>query len=261
MNFLHVFTEHRQTNYDPPPQKQQKNGQSLTPAEATQSTITVQFHHIGIIERFTISPQDESILFVPEILIQSQPVSYEVHIPMTTNSSYDRINAAIQELPILRRMGIGKENRKDIIEDLNTNMELYFKNNSTDNVCNVLFSVYIADAMYELLEYSEYEEELITIAELQSMEDEVKLIPASKLSIQELEKLAVHNPEYSCRICLDEIEMGNEAIRMPCSHCYHHDCIVQWLQISHSCPICRYEMPAELEPPIEENREPNEGQE
>ncbi|XP_021299876.1 LOW QUALITY PROTEIN: E3 ubiquitin-protein ligase RNF165-like [Herrania umbratica] len=48
-----------------------------------------------------------------------------------------------------------------------------------------------------------------------------------------------------CVICLEELKVGSDASRMPCSHTFHGDCIEKWLKQSHYCPICRLEMPTE----------------
>ncbi|EOY02005.1 Zinc finger-like protein [Theobroma cacao] len=49
----------------------------------------------------------------------------------------------------------------------------------------------------------------------------------------------------NCVICLEELKVGSNASRMPCSHTFHGDCIDEWLKQSHYCPICRFEMPTE----------------
>ncbi|GMY20636.1 RING-H2 finger protein ATL16-like [Fagus crenata] len=46
-----------------------------------------------------------------------------------------------------------------------------------------------------------------------------------------------------CMICMQEFQVGLELARMPYSYVYHEDCIVQWLETSHFCPLCRYTMP------------------
>ena len=46
----------------------------------------------------------------------------------------------------------------------------------------------------------------------------------------------------SCSICLDPWtveEEGSLAVRLPCSHLFHSDCIKQWLSVRNSCPMCR----------------------
>ncbi|XWS23734.1 hypothetical protein CRYUN_Cryun28dG0040700 [Craigia yunnanensis] len=47
-----------------------------------------------------------------------------------------------------------------------------------------------------------------------------------------------------CTICLDEFLDGDEVALMPCGHVYHDGCIVKWLETSHLCPLCRYQMPS-----------------
>ncbi|KAK6242787.1 zinc finger protein [Theobroma cacao] len=49
----------------------------------------------------------------------------------------------------------------------------------------------------------------------------------------------------NCVICLEELKVGSDASRMPCSHIFHGDCIEKWLKQSHYCPVCRFEMPTE----------------
>ncbi|XP_077992360.1 E3 ubiquitin-protein ligase RNF103-like [Glandiceps talaboti] len=44
-----------------------------------------------------------------------------------------------------------------------------------------------------------------------------------------------------CAICLDNYEIGQVLCGLPCGHCYHHKCIVLWLESSnHCCPVCRW---------------------
>ncbi|MBA0843291.1 hypothetical protein Goarm_000493 [Gossypium armourianum] len=50
--------------------------------------------------------------------------------------------------------------------------------------------------------------------------------------------------EEDCMICLEELEVGFDAFRMPCSHTFHGDCIEKWLRHGHCCPICRFKIPA-----------------
>ncbi|KAL1084806.1 hypothetical protein V6Z11_D08G006100 [Gossypium hirsutum] len=71
------------------------------------------------------------------------------------------------------------------------------------------------------------------------------MVAATESSIKEMiEKAKVEaGDEEKFMICLEEVEVGFEASQMPCSHVFHDDCIKKWLQQSHYCPICRFEMP------------------
>ena len=79
---------------------------------------------------------------------------------------------------------------------------------------------------------------------------EGKLIPATKSSIEALEKVTLQQDELdsvaACVICTQEFEAGLEVTCMPCSHVYHEECIVKWLKRSNVCPLCRYSMPHRL---------------
>lgn len=71
----------------------------------------------------------------------------------------------------------------------------------------------------------------------------LKLAPASKSSIQALEKIKVEGcSQQYCVICLEVMKEGSKAARMPCSHIYHQDCLVNWLKNSSLCPLCRFQL-------------------
>ncbi|KAG1326668.1 E3 ubiquitin-protein ligase CIP8 [Cocos nucifera] len=74
--------------------------------------------------------------------------------------------------------------------------------------------------------------------------------PAAKSVVENLpsvlvteEDVASHNT--CCAVCKDEISLGETAKRLPCSHHYHGGCIVPWLGIRNTCPVCRYELPTD----------------
>ena len=78
--------------------------------------------------------------------------------------------------------------------------------------------------------------------------DEEAVRPASEESIMGLEVVRIEERSVdlageACAVCLNEFSIGSEARRMPCSHTYHQDCIVQWLGRSNMCPMCRYRLP------------------
>lgn len=74
--------------------------------------------------------------------------------------------------------------------------------------------------------------------------------PASKTVVENLPSVVltqenVENNDAICAVCKDDINIGEQAKQLPCSHRYHGDCIVPWLGIRNTCPVCRYELPTD----------------
>lgn len=49
----------------------------------------------------------------------------------------------------------------------------------------------------------------------------------------------IDDSELKCLVCQFAYEGGDELRRLPCGHCFHKDCIDQWLQSKDCCAYCR----------------------
>mmetsp|Transcript_29866 Transcript_29866/g.75168 ORF Transcript_29866/g.75168 Transcript_29866/m.75168 type:complete len:375 (-) Transcript_29866:450-1574(-) len=53
------------------------------------------------------------------------------------------------------------------------------------------------------------------------------------------------NEGSECTICLADLETGEPALRIPCGHLFHEECVNDWLKKSNECPVCRFELPTD----------------
>ncbi|CAL4990028.1 unnamed protein product [Urochloa decumbens] len=68
--------------------------------------------------------------------------------------------------------------------------------------------------------------------------------PATAASIDALPTVEVSEPCEVCAICKDDLPIAAAARKLPCGHLYHSSCILPWLEVHNSCPICRSRLPS-----------------
>ena len=64
--------------------------------------------------------------------------------------------------------------------------------------------------------------------------------PASEKAIEALDRSAPAPPGSQCTVCLMDLSEEERVTRMPCGHCFHDGCLVQWLRSHNTCPTCRH---------------------
>ncbi|PKA47026.1 E3 ubiquitin-protein ligase RING1 [Apostasia shenzhenica] len=73
-------------------------------------------------------------------------------------------------------------------------------------------------------------------------------LSASASSIAAIPTVDIAESFAACAICKDDLIPGCSARRLPCSHLYHSGCIVPWLSLRNSCPLCRSPIPGSRSP-------------
>lgn len=75
-------------------------------------------------------------------------------------------------------------------------------------------------------------------AERESMEEFERRncgrVGASETAVKSLKKVVagVDDEKVNCVVCLEEVEIRNIGMVMPCEHVFHEDCILKWLKES-----------------------------
>ena len=44
-----------------------------------------------------------------------------------------------------------------------------------------------------------------------------------------------------CSVCWDDFKLEEEVRQLKCEHIFHEDCIIPWLELHNTCPVCRTE--------------------
>ena len=58
-------------------------------------------------------------------------------------------------------------------------------------------------------------------------------------------KLKNKSSNEVCPVCLDEFRSGEKIAQCPCKHVFHCKCLLQWLQESNTCPMCKQKVKTE----------------
>uniref|UniRef100_A0A1J3J8S8 RING-type E3 ubiquitin transferase n=1 Tax=Noccaea caerulescens TaxID=107243 RepID=A0A1J3J8S8_NOCCA len=106
------------------------------------------------------------------------------------------------------------------------------------------------DSMYE---FGENQVDFDAVVSRMLDNDEYGVVgspPASKSAVDRLPVVKITSEELSkgnmvCAICKDEIVAEERIKTLPCRHYYHGECIVPWLGMRNTCPVCRYELPTD----------------
>lgn len=72
--------------------------------------------------------------------------------------------------------------------------------------------------------------------------------PASERAINNLKKIEINENninefnEQTCNVCLENFIKGQISMTLDCGHNFHEKCIIHWLKMRNTCPVCRHEL-------------------
>ena len=44
-----------------------------------------------------------------------------------------------------------------------------------------------------------------------------------------------------CSVCWDDFKLDEDVRQLKCEHIFHENCIIPWLELHNTCPVCRQE--------------------
>ncbi|XP_055613802.1 E3 ubiquitin-protein ligase Iruka-like [Uranotaenia lowii] len=75
--------------------------------------------------------------------------------------------------------------------------------------------------------------------------DKIAEIPKVTISAEQVEL------KLQCSVCWEDFQIDEVVRKLSCAHVYHESCIIPWLQLHGTCPICRKSLAPE-QPPDEQ---------
>ncbi|MCL7038884.1 hypothetical protein MKW94_014548 [Papaver nudicaule] len=116
--------------------------------------------------------------------------------------------------------------------------ELYYDDGSGLQPCSSATHDFFIDSGSDVLT------RIIRRAESNGRSDHQRALKEAVESMPVIEISDCHiTNESDCGVCSEVFELGSEAREMPCKHMYHAECILPWLSLKNSCPVCRFKLP------------------
>jgi len=69
----------------------------------------------------------------------------------------------------------------------------------------------------------------------------IEQIPTVRITKEQVDKT------LQCTVCMEDYRVGETVRKLPCQHHFHNDCIVPWLELHCTCPICRKSLSEDLD--------------
>ncbi|GJT56672.1 zinc finger, RING/FYVE/PHD-type containing protein [Tanacetum coccineum] len=180
-------------------------------------------------------------------------------VPVNPHFEWEEVEGGVDEREVLN-VFLDAEEEEEVgsYENEDLEWELFFNthvvegndvnHDSVDDVeWEVFLNVHNLEGADQFEEYNDADNDMFFGQFVDNGESGLVKPPAAKRVVENLVTVVmttedVESDNAGCAVCKDEIGVGETAKRLPCSHHYHKDCIVPWLCIRNTCPVCRYEL-------------------
>lgn len=189
-------------------------------------------------------------------------------VPAHQHFEWEEVDGGVNEREVLTMFLDAETDNHTTIDDLEwevflnshnleanpTNQESNNYNSVNDLEWEVFLNVHNLEANPDLAgdfeDYNGDEHEMLFGQFADNGDSGLSRPPASKKAVESLPSVImtlehVENNNTLCAVCKDEIGVGEKAKQLPCTHHYHEDCILPWLCIRNTCPVCRHELPTD----------------
>jgi len=63
--------------------------------------------------------------------------------------------------------------------------------------------------------------------------ESIESVPFTEITKEDVER------NLQCSVCMEDYKLGEPVRKLECTHVFHTSCIVPWLQMHATCPVCR----------------------
>jgi len=70
-------------------------------------------------------------------------------------------------------------------------------------------------------------------------QQKIDTLPIFQFDPEKIDKINANDCDTKCLICQEEYCKKENLRQLPCRHCFHHNCVDQWLLSKDFCPYCR----------------------